>query len=337
MGRFGGHEMSYGSDADVMFVHDPLPGADEREAGTAAHTVVAGDAPAARRCPVPTRRWSSTPTCGRRARQGPLVRTLASYAAYYRRWSLPWEAQALLRAEPVAGDADLGARVHRRDRPSSGTRTAASPRPVSARSGGSRPGWKASACRAGSTRRCTSSSAPAACPTSSGPSSCSSCGTPSPWPGLRTTRTLPALAAAREAGLINAPDAAVLAEAWQLAARIRDAVMLVRGTAGDTLPTAYHELGAVARILGYGPGEGQALVQDYRRAARRARTVMDRLFRLTRPPGPAQAPVGSQQPQGVDGQGAAPFAFGRGGPGQPVERPAAVRRAARRPGGPGGP
>ena len=96
--------------------------------------------------------------------------------------------------------------------------------------------------------------------------------------GLRTTRTLPALAAAREAGLINAPDAAVLAEAWQLAARIRDAVMLVRGTAGDTLPTAYHELGAVARILGYGPGEGQALVQDYRRAARRARTVMDRLF-----------------------------------------------------------
>jgi len=29
MGRFGGRETSYGSDADVMFVHDPLPGADE--------------------------------------------------------------------------------------------------------------------------------------------------------------------------------------------------------------------------------------------------------------------------------------------------------------------
>ena len=41
-------------------------------------------------------------------RQGPLVRTLASYAAYYERWSLVWESQALLRAEPVAGDADLG-------------------------------------------------------------------------------------------------------------------------------------------------------------------------------------------------------------------------------------
>jgi [glutamine synthetase] adenylyltransferase / [glutamine synthetase]-adenylyl-L-tyrosine phosphorylase len=97
-------------------------------------------------------------------------------------------------------------------------------------------------------------------------------------PGLRTTGTLLALAAAREAGLITATDAATLAESWQLAARIRDAVMLVRGTPADTIPTAYDELGAVARVLGYGPGEGQALAQDYRRAARRARQVMDRLF-----------------------------------------------------------
>ena len=39
MGRFGGHETGYGSDADVMFVHDPLPGADEEEASRAAHAV----------------------------------------------------------------------------------------------------------------------------------------------------------------------------------------------------------------------------------------------------------------------------------------------------------
>src|SRR6266699_1410007 len=39
MGRFGGHECGYGSDADVMFVHDPLPGADEEEASRAAHAV----------------------------------------------------------------------------------------------------------------------------------------------------------------------------------------------------------------------------------------------------------------------------------------------------------
>ncbi len=55
-------------------------------------------------------------------RQGPLVRTLAAYRAYYRRWSAPWEAQALLRAEPVAGDAELGGEVHPRWSPNSATR-----------------------------------------------------------------------------------------------------------------------------------------------------------------------------------------------------------------------
>ena len=35
----------------------------------------------------------------------------------------------------------------------------------------------------------------------------------------------------------------------------------------------------MARLLGYPPGDAaQALEQDYRRAARHARTVMERLF-----------------------------------------------------------
>ena len=41
-------------------------------------------------------------------RQGPLVRSLAAYAQYYARWSKVWEAQALLRARFVAGDAGAG-------------------------------------------------------------------------------------------------------------------------------------------------------------------------------------------------------------------------------------
>src|SRR5690606_30496679 len=40
-------------------------------------------------------------------RTGPLVRSLESYRAYYERWSLTWEAQALLRARVVAGDEGL--------------------------------------------------------------------------------------------------------------------------------------------------------------------------------------------------------------------------------------
>jgi glutamate-ammonia-ligase adenylyltransferase len=67
--------------------------------------------------------------------------------------------------------------------------------------------------------------------------------------------------------------------AWRLAARIRNAIVLVGGRPGDTLPTRHGELTAVARLLGYPPGAAaQALEQDYRRAARRARTVMEPLF-----------------------------------------------------------
>jgi glutamate-ammonia-ligase adenylyltransferase len=36
--------------------------------------------------------------------RGPLVRTLASHQAYYRRWARTWEFQALLKARPAAGD-----------------------------------------------------------------------------------------------------------------------------------------------------------------------------------------------------------------------------------------
>jgi glutamate-ammonia-ligase adenylyltransferase len=98
-------------------------------------------------------------------------------------------------------------------------------------------------------------------------------------PGLRTTRTGPAMAAAVQAGLLPAGDAAALMTAWELAARIRNAVVLVGGRPSDTLPARHAELTAVARLLGYPPGDAaQALEQDYRRAARRARSVMEPLF-----------------------------------------------------------
>ena len=112
MGRFGGHEVGYGSDADVLFVHDPLPGRPEREAADAAHAV-AVEVRRLLMLPVPDPALIVDADLRPEGRQGPLVRTLAAYRAYYRRWSAPWEAQALLRAEPTAGDEDLGAKFIR--------------------------------------------------------------------------------------------------------------------------------------------------------------------------------------------------------------------------------
>jgi glutamate-ammonia-ligase adenylyltransferase len=113
--------------------------------------------------------------------------------------------------------------------------------------------------------------------------------------GLRTTRTIEALDAAVAAGLATHADADALAAAWRFGSRIRNAIMLVRGRPGDALPAKHDELTAVARLLGYKPSASaaeakahpppvwndtpaQALEQDYRRTARQARKVMDRLF-----------------------------------------------------------
>ena len=97
-------------------------------------------------------------------------------------------------------------------------------------------------------------------------------------PELRTTRTPAALAAASAAGLISADDMRTLTAAWLLASRIRDAVMLVRGRPSDTLPTLPVDLAVVARLLGYPPDGSQDLVQDWRRSARQARAVVERIF-----------------------------------------------------------
>ncbi len=117
-------------------------------------------------------------------------------------------------------------------------------------------------------------------------------------PGLRTTRTREALAAAHAAGLIPTEEAQTLDEAWVLATRVRNAVMLVRGRPGDTFPSEPRELAAVARYLGYESGHVGEMVDDYRRITRRARAVVEELFYGVTPPAgltprpaaPARAP-----------------------------------------------
>ena len=54
--------------------------------------------------------------------------------------------------------------------------------------------------------------------------------------------------------------------------------MLVKGKAGDMLPTDARDLSAVAQVLGYRPGESGTLLDDYRRVTRRARAVVERVF-----------------------------------------------------------
>jgi glutamate-ammonia-ligase adenylyltransferase len=275
MGRFGGHELGYGSDADVMFVHDPLPGFDEREAGAAAHSV-AEELRRLLALPAPDPALVIDPNLRPEGRSGPLVRTLASYAAYYKRWSAPWESQALLRADPLIGDPELRERFRaivdpvRWPEDGIDEKTLLAIRRLKAR-------MEAERLPRGVDRRVHLKLGPGGLSDVEWVVQLLQLQHAHEVPGLRTTRTLAALEAAVEAGLLTAADEAALRDAWQLATRIRGVLMLVRGRASDLLPTDHlRERTAVTRVLGYA-GSGD-LLEDWRRHARRARAVAERVF-----------------------------------------------------------
>jgi [glutamine synthetase] adenylyltransferase / [glutamine synthetase]-adenylyl-L-tyrosine phosphorylase len=275
MGRLGGLEQGYGSDADVLFVFEPLVD-DEREATTAAHDV-AQELRRLLAMPAPDPPLLVDADLRPEGRQGPLVRSLESYAEYYRRWSAPWESQALLRAAPIAGDEDLGDRfvelIDPLRYPPTGiddtaqreirrlkARMEAERLPRGAdpalhvklgRGGLADVEWTAQLMQLRHAGRV---------------------------PALRTTATLEALAAARAEGLMTEPEERALREAWLMATRVRNAIVLAQGRPSDMVPSDARSMASVARAMGYRAGHTGDLLEDYQRATRRARVVHERLF-----------------------------------------------------------
>lgn len=277
MGRLGGGESSYGSDADVMFVCAPGEGVDDHTAVRWATRVVER----VRRLlgsPSPDPALPVDADLRPEGRSGPMVRTLASYREYYARWGEVWEAQALLRARPIAGDRTLGheftALVDPIRYPADGLSAASVSeiRRIKARVDAER--LPRGADRSTHTKLGLGGLADVE------------------WtvqllqlqhagdvPELRTPSTLEGLHEAAEAGLIGAEDAAELEEGWRTATAARNAIMLVKGKPGDQLPRSGRELAAVAVALGYpAGGDPGEFLDDYKRVTRRARAVVERVF-----------------------------------------------------------
>jgi glutamate-ammonia-ligase adenylyltransferase len=276
MGRFGGGELGYSSDADLIFVHDPLPDANEKDASDAAFAI-ANDIRRLLMTPSPDPALEIDADLRPEGRQGPLVRSLDSYRAYYERWSAPWEAQALIRARPFAGDADLCAAF------------TSLVDPLRWPTGG------ISDADTREMRRLKARMESERLPRGADPSTHLKQGRGgladvewvaqllqlrhaalSGLPDLRTTSTLAALDAATEAGLLDAGDRDMLESSWLLATRVRNAIALTSGRPSDSVPTSGPVLAAVAHLLGY--RQPADLLEEYRRTTRRARGVVERVF-----------------------------------------------------------
>ncbi len=276
MGRLGGGEMGYGSDADVMFVHRADDGVDETVAQKHA-TLVVQEVIRLSGLAGPDPQLVIDPGLRPEGKAGPLVRSLEGYAAYYQRWSLNWEAQALLRAAPVAGDEDLGQAfcdlINPIRWPQGGVSAAAirEIRLLKARMESER------------------------LPRGADPKTHFKLGlgglSDVEWTaqlmqlrhgweieGLRTTGTLEALAAAGEAGLIPPADVQTMALAWTFASSLRNASVLWRGRPVDALPSDLRDADGIGRIVGREAGQGAGLAEAYRRLARRARAAVTANF-----------------------------------------------------------
>lgn len=280
MGRLGGAENGFGSDADVMFVHRPVEGAGEEEAQSQANRIVNRLMQLIKQPVRPAiraeRPLEVDADLRPEGKQGAMVRSLDSYRAYYERWAETWEFQALLRARPIAGSEELGrafielidpyrypreftaeqaqqvrrmkARVEHERMPHGADRT----RQLKLGRGGlSDVEWLVQLIQLQHAHKVE---------------------------GLRTTSTLDAVDAAVDANLVAAEDAEVLRDAWLLATKIRGGNVLRGVRQSDLLPTLRDALEAVARWSGYTPGNARQLEEDYLRVTRNARKVYERLF-----------------------------------------------------------
>jgi glutamate-ammonia-ligase adenylyltransferase len=272
MGRFGGAELGFGSDADVMFVYR-ANGVDPERAHRHALALVAALRSRSEDHRLPLELDADLRPEGR---NGPMARSFEAYSEYYDRWSQSWEAQALLRARGVAGGAGL---VHDFMTLADRMRYPLELDPQAARE------IKRIKARV-ENERLPQGASPSR-HLKLGPGSLSDV----EWlvqllqlqhaadiPALRTTSTLGALDAATEAGLIEPAQAELLAEAWNLASRLRSASTLWTGRASDVLPTDRRQLDGIARLLGYAAGSATALEEQYLATTRRARRVFEKLF-----------------------------------------------------------
>ena len=269
MGRWGGMELGFGSDADGMLVYqsDKLTAQAEAEKVSQLLLSLSKDSLLEFELDLDLRP---------EGKNGPRVRSVAGYAGYYERWADAWEFQALLRARVVVGSKDLleeftGLIDLYRYPEEISKANLIEIRRIKARVETERLPQGADPARHLKLGRGSISDVE--------------------WlvqflqlqhahkvPALQTTSTSEALEALRAQGLIPAEEIQRLASGWLIASRCRSAEVLASDKRTDLLPTDLRQLDAMARILEYQPGDSQLLEENYLSVTRKARTAFEKHF-----------------------------------------------------------
>lgn len=271
MGRFGGAELGFGSDADIMYVYREL-GAKEL-AQKAAEAIVAE---IKRLSADQVFEFEIDLDLRPEGKNGPVARSIDSYASYYERWSDTWEDQALLRARTIAGSVELQSDftelTNRYRYPKVlDSKAITEIRRIKARVETERLPLGADPARHLKLGRGSLSDVEwlvQLLQLNHG----------SKYPSIRTPQTILAIDECVAANLIDDVDADYLRKAWIFASRVRSASVLWANKRTDVLPTDRRQLEGMARILEYPRFSAGQLEQDYLSITRKARSVFERLF-----------------------------------------------------------
>lgn len=269
MGRLGGGELGFGSDADVMLVYRGSAEELQQAAEKLTATFLA-------KIKDPLLNFELDLDLRPEGKNGPRIKSLDAYAGYYEKWADTWEYQALIRARPITGSAELKseflALIDGYRYPAElNTKQLLEIRRIKARVESERLPQGADPNRHLKLGRGSISDVE--------------------WliqlyqlrfanqsEDLRTLGTLSTLSKLASQKHVTSEQAEKLSAAWRLSSQIRSAVVLGQDKSTDTLPVDRNQLEVVARILGFSPGSAAELEEQYLATTRKSRQVFEELF-----------------------------------------------------------
>jgi glutamate-ammonia-ligase adenylyltransferase len=273
MGRFGGQELGFGSDADLMFVYRTIDASESERSQKQAERIISE---LHRLVTDPQLEFQIDMDLRPEGKNGSVARSIDSYRAYYSRWGDIWENQALLRARVIYGSEALVSEFNEvidkyRYPEELAEKSVIEIRRIKARMETERLPQGADPKRHLKLGRGSLSDIE--------------------WlvqllqlkhgsehPQIRTPKTLDALDALVDCNLIEEHEAKVLRDAWILTSRVRSSGVLWSNKVSDVLSLDRRQLEGMARILEYPRGSASALEEDYLAHTRRSRQVFERVF-----------------------------------------------------------